>query len=125
MFRRPEDSALLPGTWELPWVAIETDTGEAAALLGARYGGAWRLGRAWGTVRHAITSRILSVEIVAADVVGDSSVAEAREARWLSPADLESEPHSSLTRKVLKLSTPPAVERSSIAGRGTSRAREG
>src|SRR6185295_2333616 len=45
LFRRPEDSALLAGTWELPWVILERDgvpeSGSPEVLLAARYGGRW------------------------------------------------------------------------------------
>ena len=47
LFRRPDDSELLAGTWELPWFAAVADgdpTVDGLAVLAAAYGGRWRLG---------------------------------------------------------------------------------
>src|SRR4051794_28541882 len=49
LFRRPEDSSLLAGTWELPWVTLERDgvaeaIDDPGAALAGRYGGRWTLG---------------------------------------------------------------------------------
>src|SRR5947209_617061 len=65
LFRRPEDSALLAGTWELPWVTAEVDgvPGERPpeAALAHRYGGQWTLVPRVAGVRHGITYRDLEV----------------------------------------------------------------
>src|SRR5262249_53779806 len=55
LFRRPEGSALLAGTWELPWVEADEGGDDPAAGLGARYGGRWRLSPRVAEVRHGIT----------------------------------------------------------------------
>ena len=66
LFRRPEGSTLLAGTWELPWVEAGPEAGEPpgtdpAAGLAERYGGRWRLGPRVARVRHGITYRDIEV----------------------------------------------------------------
>jgi A/G-specific adenine glycosylase len=107
LFRRPDDSELLAGTWELPWV--EGDDGAAAAALAARYGGRWRLGPRVAEVRHGITFRDLEVAVHRAEVETGGEVREGPEAGWFGAAARAALPLSSLVGKVLKkvLSPPP------------------
>ena len=108
LVRRPADSDLLPGTWELPWVVAATTgvAGPSAAVdFEERYGGLWNLGAAFGEVKHAITYRALTVEVVAAEVSGSGDVAEGIEAGWFTGDEIEKLPHSSLTIKALELAT--------------------
>jgi A/G-specific adenine glycosylase len=96
LYRRPAESELLPGSWELPWVALEDAADAASAAtaeepvvaggaaaaggdeagrrLGAKYGGGrWRVGPAVGRVRHGITFRDLEVTVCRAEVgLGDA-----------------------------------------------------
>jgi A/G-specific adenine glycosylase len=100
--RRPEESSLLAGTWEIPWAP----RGEDAVMLdelGRKYGGRWSLGPVVGSVRHTITYRILDVEVrLAARAVGRARRnARAEEEQWLDRERLDQTPLSSLVRKVL------------------------
>lgn len=69
LYRRPEDSELLAGTWELPWVdAAEPEefsggAEEIAHGLAERYGGRFELEGRVGEVRHGITHRSFTVEV--------------------------------------------------------------
>lgn len=99
LFRRAEDSALLAGTWELPW--IETGGGEPAAGLAGRYGGVWTLARRLGEVRHGITYRDLRVEVWSAELAAGGSVAEGPEAGWFDREQRGRLALSSLVEKVL------------------------
>lgn len=98
LFRRSEASVRLAGLWELPWV--DDCAGDAAARLAVRYGGAWELGEPLATVRHAITDRLLDVEVRRGRLVA-GSVAEGPEARWLAVDELAGTATSSLVSKVL------------------------
>jgi len=100
LFRRDEDASLLAGTWELPWV--EGGARGAAARLGRRYGGEFRLGRVVGRVRHAITTRRILATAREGSYAGDG-IAEGREARWMRRDEVASQPTSSLVGKVLAL----------------------
>ncbi|HVT59968.1 MAG TPA: A/G-specific adenine glycosylase [Thermoanaerobaculia bacterium] len=98
LFRRPDASAVLAGTWELPWV--EWGGGEEAArALADKYGGVWRLGAAAGEVRHGITYRDLAVAVHRAELEGSGEVREGAEAAWVDA--LAGLPLSSLVRKVM------------------------
>jgi A/G-specific adenine glycosylase len=116
LFRRPDDSELLAGTWELPWV--EEEAGEAGAALAARYGGRWRLGPLLAEVRHGITFRDLAVAVHRAELemTGEirerSGETEAREAGWFDAEGRAGLPLSSLVGKVLKrvLSSPASPD---------------
>ncbi len=100
-FKRPEDSNLLAGTWELPWV--ESDNKRAPEEgLADRYGGRWSLGASRGTIRHAITVRLFEIALRDALVETGAFVAEGREAAWLGEKDIATLPHSSLVQKVFK-----------------------
>ena len=103
LFRRPDDSELLAGTWELPWV--EEEEREAAAALAARYGGRWRLGPLLAEVRHGITFRDLAVAVHRAELETPGEIREKREGReagWFDAAGRAGLPLSSLVGKVLK-----------------------
>ncbi len=109
LFRRPDDSPLLAGTWELPWVPDEPEETIAGAemALAGRYGGTWRLGPRLAEVRHGITYRDLEVGVHRAEVAG---VAPAEEAvGWFDAGGRGGLPLSSLVGKVLKAvgASPP------------------
>ncbi len=105
LFRRPEDSTLLAGTWELPWVTLERD-GEPAdqppdAALAARYGGLWRLGARAARVRHGITYRDLEIDVHRAELAWSGEVREGMAAGWFDEAGRAGLPLSSLVGKVM------------------------
>jgi A/G-specific adenine glycosylase len=106
LFRRPDDSTLLAGTWELPWVTAEVDgvpegqTPEAA--LAGRYGGRWALGPRTAGVRHGITYRDIEVDIHRAELAWGGEVREGAAAGWFDAAARAELPLSSLVGKVLK-----------------------
>jgi A/G-specific adenine glycosylase len=99
LFRRPDDSELLAGTWELPWVEVD---GEPAAALAARYGGRWHLGPQVAEVRHGITFRDLQVAVHRAELhVAGDEVRDGREAGWFDAEGRAGLPLSSLVGKIL------------------------
>jgi A/G-specific adenine glycosylase len=104
--RRPRESSLMAGTWEVPWVARK-DGVEVEEALGGKYGGGWRLGERLGAVRHSITYRALEVEVHRADRSEEPAGRKALEKwpleKWLAPGEIGATPVSSLVRKVLKL----------------------
>jgi A/G-specific adenine glycosylase len=117
LLRRPDDSAVLPGTWELPWVAdpigltdpagSEGAAPEAiAAALAARWGGSWTLGPRLARVRHGITFRDFEVGVHRAGLsrLGDvaSELREGPEAGWFDRERRARLPLSSLVAKVLQ-----------------------
>jgi A/G-specific adenine glycosylase len=112
LFRRPEDSALLAGTWELPWVTVEVDGVPAAeapaAALTARYGGRWTLGPRAAGVRHGITYRDLEVDVHRAALAWGGEVREGWAAEWFDAAGRSELPLSSLVGKVLAALSPEA-----------------
>lgn len=99
-FRRPHESSLLAGMWELPWVE-ETEDGKLEQRLAELYGGQWIVGEVEGSVRHAITFRAIEARIRNGKLADGGELAEAREAKWLRPEALEGAPVSALDRKVL------------------------
>lgn len=102
LFRRPEESSLLGGTWELPWVPADETEGDGAAVAFAeRYGGRWTLGPRLGAVRHGITYRDLTVEVCAASVEWGEEVREGAAAGWFGAAERSGLFLSSLVDKVL------------------------
>ncbi len=101
LFRRAEDSALLAGTWELPWAEAESG-GPAEPALAARYGGAWTLGPRLAEVRHGITFRDLEVAVHRAEVAG----VQRAEAGWFDAAGRARLALSSLVGKVLGCLSP-------------------
>jgi A/G-specific adenine glycosylase len=94
LFRRSANSGQLAGLWELPWV-------DAASGFEQRYPGDWVIGARLGTVRHAITKRIFSIEILDAHLTVPSVVADGPEAGWFTRAEIANLPVSSLVTKVL------------------------
>jgi A/G-specific adenine glycosylase len=109
LFRRPEGSALLAGTWELPWVEANSEDPRAdpVAGLAERYGGHWRLGPRAAQVRHGITYRDIAVDVHRAEVRSSGIVREGREGRegmeagWFDAPGRGRLPLSSLVGKVL------------------------
>lgn len=99
LHRRADDEELLAGTWELPWAAAGR---RAAAELGARYGGRWRLGAEAGVVRHRITFRslVLSVRRATCETAA-GVVAEGPAAGWFAPREVAGLPHSAMVDKAL------------------------
>ncbi len=107
LFRRPDDSPLLAGTWELPWVTLErggTPSGEAPeAGLAARYGGRWAVGPRVAQVRHGITYRHIEVDVHRAELSwgGEARQPRAGAAGWFGERQRADLPLSSLVGKVL------------------------
>jgi len=108
LFRRPEDSTLLAGTWELPWVTLEVDgvarTASPEAALAERYGGRWTLGEKAGQARHGITYRDLEIDVHRARLAWGGEVREGTPpiiAGWFDETGRASLPLSSLVGKVL------------------------
>lgn len=99
LLRRADHEELLAGTWEVPWAAAGR---RAAAELGARYGGRWRLGAEAGVVRHRITYRSLVLFVRRATCETETGVvAEGPEAGWFAPSEVARLPHSAMVDKVL------------------------
>jgi A/G-specific adenine glycosylase len=98
LFRRPEDSTLMAGLWELPWTAM--DLGEKG--LAERYGGRWSLGERLGEVRHSITYRDLELDIHRARL-GRGSTRPEIESGWFAERERAGLPLSSLVPKVLRV----------------------
>lgn len=105
LVRRPDGAALLAGTWEVPWVEVESGGSEverrAEALLARRYGGRWRLLEAVGQVRHGITFRDLQVAVYRAEVKDGGALRDGVEGGWFGAAERTGLPLSSLVGKVL------------------------
>jgi adenine-specific DNA glycosylase len=105
LFRRPEDSSLLAGTWELPWVALERDGAPAdqppEVALAARYGGRWHLGSRAASVRHGITYRDLEIDVHRAELAWGGEVRAGMAAGWFDDAGRAGLPLSSLVGKVM------------------------
>lgn len=101
LFRRPEDSELLAGIWEIPW-APAGDGAVPEERLGQSYGGSWRLGESAGKVRHAITHRALEIDVVFGVVSEGETMAEGVEAGWFTPRQIRSLASSSLVGKILR-----------------------
>jgi A/G-specific adenine glycosylase len=122
LFRRPDDSPLLAGTWELPWAALERNGAPEEvppeAALAGRYGGRWRLGPRTATVRHGITYRDLEVDVHRAELVREGEARPGIEAGWFGEAGRAGLPLSSLVGKVLAALGPssPAPSRLSSPG---------
>lgn len=102
LFRRPDDSELLAGMWELPQVPWRARKGEMEQALGESYGGEWKLGEGLQTVRHSITFRSLRLRVFAAQLQGADTVAEAVEAAWVDLEERERYPCSSQVEKILR-----------------------
>ncbi len=121
LFRRPEGSALLAGTWELPWVTLERDgvaeTGDPDASLAGRYGGRWTLGPRTAGVRHGITYRDLEVDVHRAELAWGGEVRDGLAAGFFDAAGRAGLPLSSLVGKVLN-ALPPETAPTSVAREG-------
>ena len=130
LFRRPEGSTLLAGTWELPWVEVDPAPGDPSAAsrsdsrfdseigLAERYGGRWHLEPLAAQVRHGITYRDIEVDVHRGEVQSGGTLQEGVEAGWFDAAGRGRLPLSSLVGKVLAaLHTRPQS--------GTSGARRG
>jgi len=97
--RRGDDERQLAGLWELPSVAARGPR-RAAAALGERFGGRWRLAAPLGAIRHAITVRILDVALHAA-VWEPDGVGERGELAWHARGEAEALALTGATRKLL------------------------
>ncbi len=100
LFRRPEDSTLMAGLWELPWTAV----GWAEEGLSDRYGGRWTLGERLGGVTHSITYRDLELDVHRARLGrGKTRI----ESGWFGEEERGGLPLSSLVKKVLRVLDGP------------------
>ncbi len=119
LFRRPVDSGLMAGMWELPTVPQNADQAKVEIEIGKRYGGRWILAPESGRVRHGITHRSLTLHVYPARFEGGDSAAEGPEAAWVAAAARPRFAVSSMVEKILgqdgSATTP--------AGRGTLRSR--
>jgi A/G-specific adenine glycosylase len=116
LFRRPDDSTLLAGTWELPWTTLERDgvaePEDPGAALAGRYGGRWTLGPRAAGVRHGITYRDLEVDVHRAELAWGGEVRDGMAAGFFDGAGRAGLPLSSLVGKVLgAISQVPPVPR--------------
>jgi A/G-specific adenine glycosylase len=98
LFRRPGDSTLMAGLWELPWAAAE----QAEKGLSERYGGRWSLGERLGGVRHSITYRDLELDVHLARL-GRGKTRPEIESGWFGERERAGLPLSSLVSKVLRV----------------------
>ncbi len=105
LFRRPEDSTLLAGTWELPWMTRERngrpEPGDPEPALAERYGGRWTVGPRIAGVRHGITYRDLEIDVHRAELAWGGEVREGVAAGFFDAAGRAGLPLSSLVGKVL------------------------
>ncbi len=101
LFRRPEDSDLLAGLWELPNVARRGRLATMEKALGRRYGGRWTLERVRIRVKHGITHRALVLHVHPARFLAGDSVAEGPEAAWVGAEEMSDYPLSSAVEKIL------------------------
>ncbi len=101
LFRRPDDSGLLAGLWEVPWV--EGGLAGAADELSRRYGGSWSLGDRIGTARHGITYRDITVAVYGGKIGDRGEVREGPEAGWFAGEEIGRLASSSLVGKILSL----------------------
>lgn len=102
LFRRPDDSALLAGLWELPWIDGDDGATQEESFAN-RYGGRWHVGKQCGRVRHSVTHRHFDIGIREARVEAGGLVGEGSEAGWFDPAQLARLPVSSLVKKALEV----------------------
>jgi A/G-specific adenine glycosylase len=98
LFRRPEDSTLMAGLWELPWTAADP----AEEGLAERYGGRWSLGERLGEVRHSITYRDLELDVYRGRL-GRRATRSGIDSGWFGEKERAGLPLSSLVAKVLRL----------------------
>jgi len=125
LFRRPEDSTLLAGTWELPWVSLErngvSEKGTPESILAARYGGRWTLQPRAAQVRHGITYRDLEVDVHRAELAWGGEAQGGMAAGWFDEAGRAGLPLSSLVGKVLQALITPAAAAPAKKSRGRRR----
>ena len=115
LFRRPEDSELLAGTWELPWVEADgRSPSDSERDLSRRYGGEWSLGPQAAKVRHSITFRNLQLEVHRARVGAGPVVAEGPEAGWFGAREILDLPISSQVSKVLEAAGPAVPQQQAL-----------
>jgi A/G-specific adenine glycosylase len=131
LFRRPEASELLAGTWELPWAELApgpeppaAERRRAAAGLAARYGGRWRVGDRLAAVRHGITFRAIAAEVHRCRLAGGEGVGEGLEAGWFAGGEIAGLPLSSLVTKVLAAVEEAASAASALVGEAAAAAGE-
>lgn len=104
MFRRPDDSDLLAGTWELPWVRVEEGPAPQApeVALASRYGSVWRLGPRIAEVLHGITYRDLEIAVHLSEIEETAGFRSEAESGWFDAEGRAGLPLSSLVGKVLR-----------------------
>jgi A/G-specific adenine glycosylase len=102
LFRRPPDSQLLAGTWELPWLDLDAAGDARPRRLTEKYGGDWRLGPKLARVRHGITFRALDVSVCRAELRHGGELREGIESGWFGTPERAELPMSSLVGKVLR-----------------------
>ena len=104
LFRRPEDSRVLPGMWELPNVAHCPSREKIEKSLGRRYGGRWRLDPVIGLVQHSITYRAIYIQAHSARLLeGGDDIGGGLEAAWVLSEEGVGLPISSMVEKILTL----------------------
>jgi A/G-specific adenine glycosylase len=111
LFRRPEGSAVLAGTWELPWVELPGEPSAIPERLSERYGGSWSLGPELARVRHGITFRDIEVGVHRAEMAGGGEVRDGTggiEGGWFGERERAALPLSSLVGKILRKTLPEA-----------------
>src|SRR3954471_3507275 len=129
LFRRPEDSTLLAGTWELPWITRERDgvpePGDPETVLAGRYGGRWTVGPRVGGARHGITYRDLEIDVHRAELTWGGEVREGMAAGFFNVGGRAGLPISFLVGKVLAAvsGTGPTSTAEAPARRSRSRRR--
>ncbi|MFL6231963.1 MAG: A/G-specific adenine glycosylase [Thermoanaerobaculia bacterium] len=127
LFRRPDDSTLLAGTWELPWMTRERggvpEPGDPQAVLAERYGGRWTVGPRVGGARHGITYRDLEIDVHRAELAWGGEVREGMVAGFFDEAGRAGLPLSSLVGKVLAAAGVPGSRPSAEAPARRSRSR--
>lgn len=109
LFRRPDDSPLLAGIWELPWVELPVEPSAAASFdpakaLTERYGATWALGDRQAEIKHGITHRAITIAIHPAKLTNTGEIAEPRnglEPGWFPRPALATLPLSSMVTKAV------------------------
>ncbi len=84
LFRRPEESALMAGMWELPNVPLSRSVEVMAGAFEGKYGGCWKLELTDTIINHRITYRALRLHVHLGEFKAGHSVAEGLEAAWIS-----------------------------------------
>jgi hypothetical protein len=127
LFRRPEDSTLLAGTWELPWTTRERngtpEPGDPESALAGLYGGRWTVGPRIAGVRHGITYRDLEIDIHRAELAWGGEVRAGMAAGFFDETGRANLPLSSLVGKVLGALEAPGPRPAAAAPARRSRSR--